>query len=417
MTKKQNNEPVIGTGYFGLHQNEKLNPHYFLCEELLIPRASNSDTQRINMFSNHLNQLVHLKTPEIPKVFTRFENQIGDHSIAKKHAKEDFTIIDKIYKNSKNYTLIIQYNQSKKFDVIEMKNARNISESYGYALKDCISDKNPGDVIREGDDIYRSNDYDEDGNLMYGVNLKAVYLAYKNLTYKDGVVISESAAKKLTSYKVEETEVSVNSNDIMLNLYGDEHFYKSFPKVGDHTTSKVLLAMRRIDNNKSLYDLQDDRLREIDPLTDDIIYTDGGEIVDIDYYCNIPLETLRNRKNEFSADLITCIEEQREYYTKLATALEEIIPIKPKDHSEIELAKKKGEHLPATPISPEQNPNKYTDDLAFLWKISHEYIDEQIKWREDGKSFENIKIKFTILKENPLTAGCKLTGRLISRRL
>ena len=26
--------------------------------------------------------------------------------------------------------------------------------------------------------------------------------------------------------------------------------------------------------------------------------------------------------------------------------------------------------------------------------------------------FDNIKIEFTILKENPLTTGCKVTGRL-----
>ena len=86
--------------YFNFHKNEnKKNKHYFLSEELLVPRTNNCDTQRLNMFSNHINQLVHLKTPEFPKVFTNFENQIGEYSTAYKKAISDYKILFKIVKN------------------------------------------------------------------------------------------------------------------------------------------------------------------------------------------------------------------------------------------------------------------------------------------------------------------------------
>lgn len=64
--------------YFDFHKNSdsKNNPHYFLCEELLVPHTNNTDTQRLNMLSNHINQMVHLKNPEFPKVFTNFEDQV-----------------------------------------------------------------------------------------------------------------------------------------------------------------------------------------------------------------------------------------------------------------------------------------------------------------------------------------------------
>jgi hypothetical protein len=124
--------------HYKFHKNKDTtkNPHYFMSEELLIPRANSTDTQRINMFANHINQFVHLANPEFPRVFTNFENQVGQYSIAYKKAEEDFDIISKIEKNMYNYDLIIQYKYSKKYDIIHFRRAVNITEDYGYELKD-----------------------------------------------------------------------------------------------------------------------------------------------------------------------------------------------------------------------------------------------------------------------------------------
>lgn len=38
-------------GYYKFHENEdKKNKHYFLSEEVLVPHANNTDTQRLNIF-------------------------------------------------------------------------------------------------------------------------------------------------------------------------------------------------------------------------------------------------------------------------------------------------------------------------------------------------------------------------------
>ena len=63
------------------------------------------------------------------------------------------------------------------------------------------------------------------------------------------------------------------------------------------------------------------------------------------------------------------------------------------------------------PLPIEMNSNSYTEELGYTWKKVHEYLNSRIKWRHDGSSFNSVKVKFTILKENPLTPGCKLTGR------
>jgi len=402
----------VSTHYkFNKPKNIKENPHYFMSEELLVPRANNSDTQRINMFANHINQFVHLVKPEFPKVFTNFENQVGEYSVAYKQAKEDFTIISKIKKNEYNYDLIIQYKRSKVYDIIHYRHAVNITEDYGYTLEDCIADKEVGDTVHQEEFLYKSSNYDQDKNFSYGVNLKSVFLPYKNLTYEDGIVISESAAEKLKAYKVEQTMFSVNSNDILLNIYGDSDYYKSFPKVGDVIDQKILAAIRRRDHGKVLFDFQIDKLMNPDNKDDTIIYTNGGQVVDIDIFSNRTIEDMERNPNEFTQEILYVYKEQHEYYKTLATELEKIIPVKVLTQAEIDKERKEMGHIVSHPVNREENKNKYTDELAYYWKLSHENIDPKIQWRHEGKSFDNFKIRFTILKEAPLTIGAKLTGR------
>ena len=72
--------------YFNFPNNKKkkseITDHSVFAEELLVPFLNHSDAYRINMFSSHFSQLVHLKTTEYPKGFTNFENQVGDYSLS-----------------------------------------------------------------------------------------------------------------------------------------------------------------------------------------------------------------------------------------------------------------------------------------------------------------------------------------------
>lgn len=231
-----------------------------------------------------------------------------------------------------------------------------------------------------------------------------------------GIVISKSAAEKFTSYKVEKTTVSINGNDILLNLYGDDSYYKSFPRVGEFTSSKILVASRRKDKRTSLYDLQNNKMREIDPTNDDVIYTGGGEVVDIDVYSNKSLSDLRKANKEgrldiFNREILETLENNMRYWKEIAEELEKIIPCKMLTEEEVRNERAEFGHACKHPTDREKNPNKYTDELGYFWKLSHEIIDDRIQWRDDGKTFDNFKITFTILKENHLVPGSKLSGR------
>ncbi len=56
-----------------------------------------------------------------------------------------------------------------------------------------------GDRVAPGQLLARSNYTDDKGTLAIGTNLRTAYMPYKGLNYEDAIVISESAAKKLSS--------------------------------------------------------------------------------------------------------------------------------------------------------------------------------------------------------------------------
>ena len=241
-----------------------------------------------------------------------------------------------------------------------------------------------------------------------------------------GAVLTETAAKKLTSYKVEKTTITVNTNDILLNLYADRNeqyddSYHSIPKVGEHTKGNILVASRREEAQNILYNFQQNRMKEIDYQSDQVYYTNGGIVADINIYSNTPLEKMKLRTSEFNKEVVKIYEEQYNYYKELAELLETVIPamteeeyiasLDPSKKQAYMQEKKEYGHYYKRPLPAENNPNKYTEQLAYVWKYAHEYIDDKISWRSDGKRYDNFKLEITVLKENPITIGCKITGR------
>lgn len=69
-----------------------------------------------------------------------------------------------------------------------------------------------GDTVTAGQVIADSN-FTRDGTLAIGTNLRAAYIPYKGLNFEDGIVITESAAQKLTSEHVHEHAVSPEKGD------------------------------------------------------------------------------------------------------------------------------------------------------------------------------------------------------------
>jgi DNA-directed RNA polymerase beta subunit len=90
----------------------------------------------------------------------------------------------------------------------------------------------PGDTIRPGQLLAHSNFTDKQGSAALGKNLRVGYLPFKGKVYEDAVVISESAAKKLTSQHMYQHEAEWTDNTHV----GKKAFMALFPTEYDKKT-------------------------------------------------------------------------------------------------------------------------------------------------------------------------------------
>ena len=260
--------------------------------------ANRINSSRGIMFGSHLDQYVVLAEPEFPRVFTNYENQVGSYSSSYKQAKKEWTVVKRINKfkfnPNVNYLLVVKDDENN-YDIIQRRIGERLTEHYCYVNNNSVIDnKKEGDTIKEGEVLYHSTSFDDDLVFRYGTNANAVYLIENN-TIEDAIVVSESLAKKLDSFYLDEIEVNINTNDILCNLYGDTGNYKSFPDIGENTNDKILTARRRVNYDTALFDLKSENLRKIINNLDTVFYADG-QLVDIEIFSNQPLEELKVNK-------------------------------------------------------------------------------------------------------------------------
>lgn len=339
------------------------------------------------MFTSHLRQAVNLVNPDFPFVFTNYENIVGKNSTGYYKAKSDLEIIDKVskYEDGVNddhiYFLFVYDKEKDMYDIIEKRVVEDLTEKFGYSYNtDVIDSKKVGDVVKKGEVLYKTTSYDDNMNYCYGKNVKFVYLL-DNYTIEDAVKVSQSLANEMLSKEIETVKVSVNDNDVLPNIYGDSETYKCFPDINEFVVDRIVCAKRRIHNSQLLYDLKKSNLRKIN-YSSDTLYFCEGRVVDINIYCNKPLDKIE--RNSFNSQFIKYLELQENFYRKIYLRCKKII----------------------------ESGSNYSSDINYYYKRAKNYLDENYKWREEDNSvFSNMIIEFTIERNISLSAGQKITGR------
>lgn len=266
------------------------NNNYVLGRGLAQPfNPANSGSRKL-MMSIHREHLMVLDKGEIPICQTGYETEFGLRSSSIEKAESDYVVLYKIpkfsFKPEENYYLIIQDKHTGEYDYIHRVAYNHNTESYGYLFNNEYLDKLvPGSEIKNGDTIKKSNGFDEFNNKMDGINLTTMYLSCDQ-NMEDSVILSESAAEKLKTTLIMKPSITINDNDILLNLYGDENRYKTFPDIGEYVKNNIFCGIRRLENSNMFYTLAQSRLMDIMMSDKNIII--NGKVMDINVFCNNP---------------------------------------------------------------------------------------------------------------------------------
>lgn len=352
----------------------------------LLTNISYTSSSRLTMFTNHIKQCLVPNEPESPKVCTGAENLVGKFSSSHLEAEDDLTIVSKIKRfegsSSENflYLLFVYNNKTRTYDVIEKKNVEDLTERYGYRYNNYMDNKEEGEIIPKGSQLYASTSYDTNGNYMYGKNLNTIYMI-ENYTIEDAIVISESCAKNFKSTEIDHIRISLNDNDILANLYGGKGEYKCFPDIGERIKNGVIACSKRIHNNQLLFDLKPQNLKRINFATDTPYYC-NGKIEDIMIYSNKTLDEVPN--NSFYKQIKKYMQMQEIYYTNIYNQCKSIV----------------------------ESGEKFTDDITYYYKKAKDYLDKSSKWVSDNNvAFNNMIIDIIVSYDSPVSEGSKLTGR------
>lgn len=195
------------------------------------------------------------------------------------------------------------------------------------------------------------------------------------------IVISESASKKLTHSTVSIFKIPINTNDILLNIYGDKDNYKVLPNIGEKTKGGILCSRRRIVNSITLSSLNDEALRKIS--SNDSTYSADGIVDDIYVYCNRAdiMETEDPCLSQFKQFLI----DQEAFDKKIVEVLD-----------------------------PYRDQNLLSSDAAYAYTRARGSIDfkdtKKKKWISEN-SFDNIELEVRVIKHKPAEIGSKISNR------
>lgn len=359
------------------------------CSNLTL--ANKISGPRLHLNSSYLEQFLILDQCEVPKLYTGFEKQLGLYNDSLKIAKTTYKILHRIEKYptcpNTHYTLILQDVNTGVISVVENSHYEKLAEDHGYFKPFVETDfKQVGNIIEQGSVISKGS-HDDYFNFRYGVNANVAYISKKD-NIEDGIIISESFAKRVTYASVKTIEVTLGFNDILLNTYGDSLIYRSFPDIFTDIRNGIFCVKRSIDNMSAACNTTVSSLMNVN--TNDEIYYGDGKLIDVDIFINSNAELAQD--NGHRQQIIAYYNIIRDYKYKVMIALERYV----KD--------------PTIRLTTEAN-TKYQNYKSYIDSCNSINGENQITFVNSTGSFEFAFLKFTIGKSVCLSEGSKLTNR------
>lgn len=163
----------------------------------MIPFIQSTSANRATMAGRHMEQAIPLKQREAPLVQTviqKGKEQSSMHEFMGMMASQRAPIDGEVVQVNPD-SIILLSSDGKKREV-QTYDHFPLNDDKGFIHSTPVV--KVGDKIKAGQTLADTN-FTKGGKLALGTNLKAAYMPFHGYNFEDGVVISESAAQKLTS--------------------------------------------------------------------------------------------------------------------------------------------------------------------------------------------------------------------------
>jgi DNA-directed RNA polymerase beta subunit len=356
-----------------------------LSSELNQPFTFVNSANRKMMFDAQFDQKISLMEPEIAMLSTGFDIMGGEYTSSFIKTPTSLRILHKIMKYDHvsaskyvDYVLVVYNEENKMYDIITRDSCQYNTETYGFLWNnDYLDSLKIGQTIPKETVIKKSTNYDNFNNRLDGTNLLVAFMSPLE-TSEDAILINQDIAEtKLASPVFDMFDVTLNDNDIPLNLFGNDTEYKAFPNIGEEVEG-IIMVTRRENKDEILYTHAYSRLSQM--LPSDTTYYTKGIVIDVSIYCNNP--TLL-AENQYYSQLYQYYLDSMEYSRKVVGYLKPLI---------------------------EDPHNDCSTDLKRFYKIHKDVMDGK-EWLNNGKPFSNTVLKFTVIDKSILSVGDKLTNR------
>ena len=301
---------------------------------LMNPFVDHTSSQRLTMWSSHMPQTQLLHGCEFPRVYTGFEPMVGEYEYNTTERDQDVQILQVIprfvinsgvfpIKDNPYHTIIYRGCDDNKVGYFQLEKYTMRSDGYGYVNNWTKNTQllNRGNYIPK--DMKLSTSPAHKGNkYMMGTNLRVAYMSLPQVT-EDAFMISETAAKKLSTDAFTRISFKILPNQIPVDCYGNEDEYKFMPDIGERVREDgVLCALRTPSENSFIYDVHPENLRKVQHLHDSVFYAPpGAKVVDVNVVVN------RNCKVKTPPEVFTQVEKYREaintYHKRVWAAYQE----------------------------------------------------------------------------------------------
>lgn len=260
------------------------------------PYCYHNSSPRMAMFKKHIAQYLPIKHPTKARLVSGMDRELGKYTYNVSFPNNSY-IIAVIPKYPQSIrmpntfanpmvTVIFENSDSDDLEigVIDIPIYTSLHQKFGIDYKfnrDVYDNITAGSRIPAGTVVAKSPNLDVDDDYCYGIETNICYTTAPG-GIEDGIVVSEEWLERAKFNVYEERTFKFGRNQLPLNLYGNDDYYKIFPDIGEFVREDgLLVSLRDFNIDTAPATMSKRKLREADSFDSSIYVEPGSQVIDV----------------------------------------------------------------------------------------------------------------------------------------